>query len=147
MDTEKICALGRSVVETEAQVISSLSSRIDHHFATACQYLHACEGRIIVMGVGKSGHISKKIAATLASTGSPAFFIHPSEANHGDIGMITKKDVLLILSHSGESEEIITILPFIKRLAIPLIALTGKPNSTLAKAATVHIDVSVEKEA
>ena len=147
MEIEQICAVGRSVIETEAKIISNLASRIDHHFAKACQYLHACEGRIVVMGVGKSGHISKKIAATFASTGSPAFFIHPGEANHGDIGMITKKDVLLMLSHSGESSEIISILPFVKRLAIPLIALTGKPASTLAQSATVHIDVSVEKEA
>ena len=147
MEIEQICSLGRTVIETEAKVINHLSSRIDHKFAQACQHLHACEGRIVVMGVGKSGHISKKIAATFASTGSPAFFIHPSEANHGDIGMMTKKDVLLVLSHSGEATEIISILPFIKRLSIPLIALTGKPESTLAKAATVHIDVSVEKEA
>jgi arabinose-5-phosphate isomerase len=99
------------------------------------------------MGVGKSGHIANKIAATLASTGSPAFFVHPSEAKHGDIGMITKKDVVLALSNSGESEEIISILPFIKRLDVPLITLTGKPHSTLAKAASINIDVGVEKEA
>lgn len=147
MNIEKICELGRAVIETEAKMISSLVDRIDHHFAKACQYLHDCEGRIAVMGVGKSGHISKKIAATFASTGSPAFFIHPSEAKHGDMGMVTKKDVLLILSNSGESEEIISILPFIKRLHIPLITLTGKPRSTLAKAATINIDVSVKKEA
>lgn len=147
MEPEKICELGRSVIEIEAQMIKSLADRIDHHFVAACQHLYNCEGRIIVMGVGKSGHISKKIAATFASTGSPAFFIHPSEAKHGDIGMITRKDVLLALSYSGESEEIITLLPFIKRFDIPLITLTGKPNSTLAQAATVNLDVSVEKEA
>lgn len=147
MDFEKICSLGRTVVEIEAQMISGLISRIDDNFAKACQYLHNCEGRIVVMGVGKSGHICKKIAATFASTGSPAFFIHPSEAKHGDIGMITKKDVILALSNSGESEEIISLLPFIKRLGLPLLTLTGRPQSTLAKAATINIDVSVEKEA
>src|SRR5579883_1545734 len=147
MELEAICKLGRAVIETEAKMISSLVNRIDQNFAIACQYLERCEGRIAVMGVGKSGHIGKKIAATFASTGSPAFFIHPSEAKHGDIGMITKEDVLLALSNSGESDEIISILPFIKRLDIPLISLTGKPQSTLAKAATINIDVSVEKEA
>jgi arabinose-5-phosphate isomerase len=147
MENEKICALARAVIDIEAQTISQLSSRIDQEFVNACHYLHNCDGRIVVIGVGKSGHISKKIAATLASTGSPAFFIHPSEAKHGDIGMITRNDVILALSYSGESEEITSILPFIKRLAIPLIAMTGKPNSTLAKAATIHLDVSVEKEA
>jgi arabinose-5-phosphate isomerase len=147
MENEQIRKLGLAVIETEAQMISSLANRIDQKFVAACHYLHECEGRIIVIGVGKSGHISKKIAATFASTGSPAFFIHPSEAKHGDIGMITKNDVIIAISNSGESEEIITLLPFIKRLDIPLITLTGKPHSTLAKAATINIDVSVEKEA
>lgn len=147
MEIEDICQLGRAVIETEANMISRLTLRIDQSFAKACQYLHACRGRIVVMGVGKSGHVSKKIAATFASTGSPAFFIHPSEAKHGDIGMITSSDVILILSNSGESEEIIDILPAIKRLSIPLISLTGRPQSTLAKTATINIDVSVEKEA
>lgn len=146
-DIEKICALGRAVIESEAQSILALSNRIDGQFAQACQFLLDCEGRIIVMGMGKSGHIGKKIAATFASTGSPAFFIHPGEAKHGDFGMITKKDVLLLISNSGETEEILSILPFIKRLDLPLITLTGKPHSTLAQAATVNIDVSVEKEA
>lgn len=147
MENEQIRKLGLAVIETEAQMISSLTDRIDQKFVAACHYLHECEGRIIVIGVGKSGHISKKIAATFASTGSPAFFIHPSEAKHGDIGMITKNDVIIAISNSGESEEILTLLPFIKRLDIPLISLTGKPHSTLAKAATINIDVSVEKEA
>lgn len=147
MDYERICSLGRSVIETEAQMIHKLIDRIDQHFAKACEYLHDCKGRIVVMGIGKSGHIAKKIAATFASTGTPAFFIHPSEAKHGDIGMITKEDVLLILSNSGESEEITSILPFIKRLHIPVISFTGKPHSTLAQAATINIDISVDKEA
>src|SRR5436190_16607891 len=121
MEHEQIRKLGRAVIETEAQMINSLTERIDEKFVAACQYLHNCKGRIVVIGVGKSGHISKKIAATFASTGSPAFFIHPSEAKHGDIGMITKDDVILAISNSGESEEIISLLPFIKRLDIPLI--------------------------
>lgn len=146
-ETEKFCELGRAVIATEAQAILALESRINHHFAQACQYLLACEGRIIVIGMGKSGHIGKKIAATFASTGSPAFYVHPGEANHGDIGMITKKDVVLALSNSGETDEILSLLPFLKRLNIPLIAMTGNPASALAQAATVNLDVSVEKEA
>lgn len=147
MDHEKICELGRSVITTEAKMINNLSSRIDQHFVQACHYLYQCQGRIIVMGMGKSGHVAKKIAATLASTGSPAFFIHPGEAKHGDIGMMTYKDVILVLSHSGESEEILSILPSIKRLGLILISLTGRPHSTLAKVATIHLDVSVDQEA
>lgn len=147
MDIEKICAAGKKVIEIEAKMIMNLSDRIDQNFALACDYLHNCKGRIAVMGVGKSGHIGKKIAATFASTGSPAFFIHPSEAKHGDIGMLTTSDVMIAISNSGESEEIVSILPYIKRLKIPLIALTGKPHSKLARECSVHIDVSVEKEA
>lgn len=147
LDIEKVCSLARAVIETEAQTISALAGRIDQNFANACGYFLACEGRIIVMGMGKSGHIGRKIAATFASTGSPSFFIHPGEAKHGDFGMITPKDTLLILSNSGETEEILAILPFIKRLNLPLITLTGNPNSTLAKNATINIDVSVSKEA
>lgn len=147
MDIEKICELGRNVIETEAKMISSLTTRIDQNFADACKFLFHCTGRVAVMGMGKSGHIGKKIAATFASTGSPAFFIHPSEAKHGDMGMLTSQDVLLAISNSGESEEIISILPFIKRLGVPMISLTGRPHSTLARAATINIDVSVEKEA
>lgn len=147
MDIEKICEFGRATIEIEAAMISRLTHRIDQKFAKACQYLHDCRGRIIVMGIGKSGHIGKKIAATLASTGSPAFFVHPSEAKHGDIGMITGVDVVVALSNSGESEEILSLLPAIKRLQAPLISLTGRSHSTLAKAATVNLDTSVEKEA
>jgi arabinose-5-phosphate isomerase len=146
-DIEKLCDLGKAVIETEAKAIMALSSRIGQSFATACQYLLDCEGRIIVMGMGKSGHISRKIAATFASTGSPAFFVHPGEAKHGDFGMITAKDVILALSNSGETEELVSILPYFKRLNIPLISITGKPFSTLAQAANVNLDISVEKEA
>jgi arabinose-5-phosphate isomerase len=147
MSIEKLCELGRAVVKTEADMVNRLMDRINEDFARACQFLLSSKGRIIVIGVGKSGHISKKIAATMASTGSPAFFIHPSEAKHGDMGMITKDDVVLAISYSGESEELIALLPYIKRLGVPLITLTGKPHSTLAKAATINLDASVEKEA
>jgi arabinose-5-phosphate isomerase len=146
-EIEKICALGRAVLTAEACAVDALVGRIDHQFGTACLHLLACEGRIIVIGMGKSGHIAKKIAATFASTGSPAFFVHPGEARHGDFGMITSKDAVLMISYSGETDEIIAILPFIKRLNLLLITLTGNPHSTLAKAATINIDVSVSKEA
>lgn len=147
MSIEKICDLGRNVIKTQADMISALIPRINNQFAHACQQLHDCTGRIVVTGVGKSGHIGKKIAATLASTGSPAFFLNPNEAKHGDIGMLTTQDVLVAISYSGESDEILAILPGIKRLQIPLLALTGDANSSLAKAANIHLDVSVEKEA
>jgi len=147
IDREKLQQLGRAVLETEAQAVQVLASRIDDTFITACQQMLHCEGRIVVTGMGKSGHIGDKIAATLASTGTPAFFVHPGEASHGDLGMITPKDVVIALSNSGETEEILTILPIIKRLGVPLITLTGNPESRLARAATANIDVSVEKEA
>lgn len=143
----RFCQLGKAVIATEARAVSQLLSRIDHHFNHACEYLLNCKGRIIVLGMGKSGHIGNKIAATFASTGSPAFFVHPAEASHGDLGMITGTDVVLAISNSGETNEILTILPLIKRLNIPLISMTGNPNSTLGKMATVHLDVSVEQEA
>ncbi|HLA74457.1 MAG TPA: KpsF/GutQ family sugar-phosphate isomerase [Gammaproteobacteria bacterium] len=139
--------LGQGVISVEAQAIAALAARIDGDFVKACRLMLACAGRIVVIGMGKSGHIGGKIAATLASTGSPAFFVHPGEASHGDLGMITPQDVVIALSNSGETEEIVTILPLIKRLGIPLIALTGNPKSTLASLATVSIDVSVAEEA
>ncbi len=142
-----VCELGQAVVKTTAQAVLALTDRINHHFAKACHYLLSSKGHVIVMGIGKSGHIAKKIAATLASTGSPAFFVHPAEACHGDIGMITPDDVIIVVSKSGETEEIISLLPFIKRLDIPLIAITGNPKSTLAQMAAVNLDASVEKEA
>jgi arabinose-5-phosphate isomerase len=144
---QDFCHLGLAVIELEAQAISNLSTRIGENFNKACQHMLNCEGRIVVLGMGKSGHIGGKIAATLASTGSPAFFVHPGEASHGDLGMITKKDVVLALSYSGETPEILTILPFIKRLGIPFISLTGNPQSSIAQTADVHIDISIEKEA
>jgi arabinose-5-phosphate isomerase len=139
--------LGRAVIETEAAAITALLERLDETFERACTYLLECRGRIVVTGMGKSGHIGNKLAATLASTGSPAFFVHPGEASHGDLGMITPEDVVLALSNSGETSELLIILPLLKRLGTPLIAMTGSPQSTLARESEVHLDVSVEKEA
>ncbi|WP_018717631.1 KpsF/GutQ family sugar-phosphate isomerase [Arhodomonas aquaeolei] len=142
-----LCSLGQAVIEVETEAVRALASRIDAEFARACRYMLACEGRVVVLGMGKSGHVGGKIAATLASTGTPAFFVHPGEASHGDLGMITPRDVVLALSNSGETDEITTILPLIKRLSVPLIALTGRPESTMARSASVHLDVSVAEEA
>ncbi len=147
IDRQRIIELGRAVLETEAEAITALKQRLDDNFVTACHHMLHCEGRIVVTGMGKSGHIGDKIAATLASTGSPSFFVHPGEASHGDLGMITAKDVVIALSNSGETDEILTILPIIKRLGVPLITLTGNPDSRLARAAEANIDVSVAKEA
>ncbi len=147
LNTQKIIHLAREVLETEAQAVLNLRDRINDDFIKTCQYLLACEGRIIVTGIGKSGHIANKIAATFASTGSPAFFMHPGEASHGDIGVITKKDVVIALSNSGKTEEILAVLPTIKLLGVPLISITGNPSSTLAKLANVNLDISIEKEA
>lgn len=141
------CKLGLAVIETEAQAIFELTQRIDQRFNDACEILLACTGRIIVTGMGKSGHIGKKIAATLSSTGSPAFFMHPSEALHGDLGMLTPADTILALSSSGNSAEILALLPQIKRLALPLITLTGNPRSPLAEHATLNLDLSIKQEA
>ena len=139
--------LGRAVVTTELAEITALQSRIDENFSSACELLLNCRGRIVVTGMGKSGHIGGKIAATLASTGSPAFFVHPGEASHGDLGMITKNDVVIALSNSGNTAEITTIIPILKRFAVPLISMTGDKNSTLATEANINLDVSVSKEA
>ena len=147
LNDQKLRELGLAVIQVEAEAINALGKQINDDFVSACKLLFYCVGRVIVIGMGKSGHIAGKIAATLASTGTPAFFVHPGEASHGDLGMITKQDVILVLSNSGETEEILKILPLIKRLGIPLIAMTGNPLSTLAKDATIHINVSVEQEA
>ncbi len=144
---QDIIALAHAVVTVEKEAIESLLERIDADFVHACRLMLACKGRVVVTGMGKSGHIAGKIAATLASTGTPAFFVHPGEASHGDLGMITSQDVVLALSNSGETEEIVTILPIIKRLGVPLIAMTGHPESTLAKLASAHLNVAVEQEA
>ena len=144
---QDIQALATAVIQTEMQAVAKLTDRIDEQFIQACHLFLACKGRVVVTGMGKSGHIAGKIAATLASTGTPAFFVHPGEASHGDLGMITRQDVVLALSNSGETEEILTILPIIKRLGVPLVAMTGNPESALAKLANVHINVAVEQEA
>ena len=137
----------RRVLEIEAKAITGLVPRLDASFDRACQLCLDCRGRIIVTGMGKSGHVAGKIAATLASTGSPAFFVHPGEASHGDLGMITRIDLVIAISNSGETAEIVTILPLLKRLGIPLITLSGNQRSTLATAATVALDVGVSEEA
>ena len=146
-DNKKMVELGLEVIDIEAAAVNTLRSRIDTSFAEACATMMHCEGRVVVTGMGKSGHIGSKIAATLASTGTPAFFVHPGEASHGDLGMITPGDVVLALSNSGETNEVLTILPLIKRLQILLIGMTGNPNSNLARESDVHLNVGVEKEA
>lgn len=147
ISSDKLKTLGKAVIETEQSALASLIDCIDDKFVAACNVILNCNGRVIVIGMGKSGHIGNKIAATLASTGTPSFFVHPGEASHGDSGMITTKDVVMVLSNSGETDEVLALLPVIKRLDISMIALTGNPESTLAKTATVNIDVSVNKEA
>ena len=147
MSSTPLIARGRRVLATEAEAVAALEHRLGEPFAEACRLILRCEGRVVVTGMGKSGHVGSKIAATLASTGTPSFFLHPAEAIHGDIGMITTRDVVLALSNSGETDELLTILPVIKRLDVPLIALTGKAGSTLARYATVTLDVSVPAEA
>jgi len=145
--TDNFIASARKVLEIEAQAISSQLSTLDHTFVEACQRVLACSGRVIVTGMGKSGHIANKIAATLASTGTPAFFVHPGEASHGDLGMITPKDLVLAISNSGETAEVLAILPIIKRMGVPLVGLASVPSSTLAKLADVYINVPVSQEA
>jgi arabinose-5-phosphate isomerase len=147
MNKDAICALARAVIDTQADAVTSLLDRIDENFVAACGYLLDCEGRVVVIGMGKSGHIANKIAATLASTGTPAFFVHPAEASHGDLGMIKSQDVVLALSNSGETEEVNQILPLLKRIGVKIVGMTGKPESTLARHADVHLNVAVEKEA
>ncbi|HAT1978884.1 TPA: KpsF/GutQ family sugar-phosphate isomerase [Legionella pneumophila] len=139
--------LALDVIEAEAGAVYALCNKIGEDFVRCCELILACKGRVVVIGMGKSGHIGAKIAATLASTGTPAFFVHPAEASHGDLGMITKSDLVLAISNSGNTSEIVTLLPLIKYLNVPLITLTGNPDSTLAKQATINIDVSVAQEA
>lgn len=143
----RIMEMALAVIQTETQAITALANQINDQFVHACRLLLGCQGRVVVIGMGKSGHIGGKIAATLASTGTPAFFVHPGEASHGDLGMITRQDVVLALSNSGETAEILLIVPLIKRLGVPLIAMTGQPGSTLARMSTVHLNVAVEQEA
>lgn len=139
--------IAKSVIQTEADSILLLNDRIDQNFDDACQLLASCQGKVILIGIGKSGHIAKKIASTFSSTGTPSFFMHPGEAGHGDLGMVNCNDVLVIISYSGESEEILTLLPGIKRLNVPIISMTGNAQSSIAESSAFHLDVSVEKEA
>jgi arabinose-5-phosphate isomerase len=135
------------VLRIEAQAISDLESRIDERFAQACRLVLGCTGRVVVSGMGKSGHVARKIAATFASTGTPAFFVHPAEASHGDLGMVTREDVFIALSNSGTTEELLAIVPIVKRQGARLIAMTGHPDSRLAQLADVHLDAGVAREA
>ncbi|GBC98495.1 Arabinose 5-phosphate isomerase KdsD [bacterium HR17] len=146
-DTDELMSLAREVFRLEAAAISALADRLGEAFEHAVAMLLSCQGHVIVTGMGKSGAIGKKIAATLSSTGTPALFLHPAEGVHGDLGVVTARDVVLMLSYSGETDELLTILPALKRLGVPLIVLTGNLRSTLAKAADVVLDVSVEREA
>lgn len=145
--SKNLLAIAARVLDIESRAVDQLKSRLDDSFTAACQLCLDTDGRVVVTGMGKSGHIGGKIAATLASTGTPSFFMHPAEASHGDLGMITPNDTLLAVSYSGETQEIVTILPLVKRMGAKLISMTGKPRSTLAQAADVHLDVSVSVEA
>lgn len=147
MTADEYSEVARRTIRMEAQAVELLEQRIGSDFLQACDIILNCTGRVVVTGMGKSGHIGNKIAATLASTGTPSFFVHPGEASHGDIGMITKDDVVLALSNSGTTSEVITLLPLIKRMGIPLISMTGNPQSTLAQASDAHLDVQVPAEA
>jgi arabinose-5-phosphate isomerase len=146
-DPATLIAAGRRAIEIEQRALTNLIPRLDASFARACTICLDCKGRVIVTGMGKSGHIAGKLAATLASTGTPSFFMHAAEASHGDIGMITREDVLLAISNSGETGELLLLIPHVSRLGVPLIAITGNPGSSLARAARVHLDVSVAEEA
>ena len=147
LKNEELLELAGEVLDIESRAVDALRARLDGAFVAACQLCLETPGRIVVTGMGKSGHISSKIAATLASTGTPAFFMHPAEASHGDLGMITEHDLLMAISYSGETEEVVTILPLVKRMGARLISITGNAKSTLAKAADAHLDVSVSEEA
>jgi len=147
MGKELILQAGRRTVAMETTAVAALESRIDSDFQQACELILACQGRVIVSGMGKSGHIGRKIAATLASTGTPSFFVHPGEASHGDLGMITRQDLVIAISNSGTSAEVLTLLPLLKRLGIPMISMTGKPDSPLAQSADVNLDIAVDTEA
>lgn len=146
-DAPRALLLGRQVLDIEAAAVQALSLRLDDSFVHALDLILRCEGRVIVSGMGKSGHIARKIAATMSSTGTPAYFVHPGEASHGDLGMVTSEDVFIALSYSGESQELMTIVPIIKRQGARLISMTGYPGSSLAQVADVHLNAAVDKEA
>lgn len=147
LTNDDLLALASEVLAIESRAVDAMRERLNDDFVAACNLCLATTGRVVVTGMGKSGHVGNKIAATLASTGTPAFFMHPAEASHGDIGMITNQDLLLAISYSGETAEVITLLPVIKRMGTKLLAMTGSPESTMAQAADVHLDVSVAEEA
>lgn len=147
LTNDELLDLARDVLDIEARAVETLKARLNDDFVAACKLCMGTPGRVVVTGMGKSGHVSNKIAATLASTGTPAFFMHPAEASHGDIGMITSQDLLLAISYSGETAEVVTILPVAKRMGAKLLAITGNPKSTMAQTADVHLDVSVAEEA
>ncbi len=146
-DNQRLIEMGRDALRIEARAVAALVDRLGADFESACRMLLDCTGRVVVSGVGKSGHVGGKIAATLASTGTPSFFLHAAEASHGDLGMVAKGDVVLAISYSGETAELLTILPLFKRMGAPLIAMTGNPQSTLAREADAHLDISVPAEA
>src|SRR5690606_9428315 len=146
-DSAALATSGRRVFQLEAEALAAVGNRLDGDFSQACRLMLAARGRVVCTGMGKSGHVARKIAATMASTGTPAFYVHPGEAGHGDLGMITDADVVLALSYSGESDEVLMLLPVLKRQGNPLITMTGRPASSLARAADVHLDVSVPAEA
>ncbi len=146
-DSERALAMAREALDIEAQAVLALGPRLGDAFAEAVRTVLACSGRVVIMGMGKSGHVGRKIAATLASTGTPAMFVHPAEASHGDLGMVTAGDVVLAISNSGESEELIVLLPLIKRMGVPLLAMTGKASSSLGRHADSVLDSSVDREA
>ena len=147
LTNDELLALAANVLDIEARAVDALKARLNSDFLAACDLCMETPGRVVVTGMGKSGHVSNKIAATLASTGTPAFFMHPAEASHGDLGMITSQDLLIAISYSGETAEVVTILPVIKRMGARLLAITGNPRSTMAEAADVHLDISVAEEA
>lgn len=144
---QALCQWGKAVIDTEIAALQEITQFVDDSFAQACQLILDCKGKVIVMGMGKSGHIANKIAATLASTGTPAFFVHPSEASHGDLGMISQDDVVLAISNSGSSAEILTLFPVIERVGTPVISMTGNASSSMAKLAQIHLSIAVSKEA
>ena len=147
LKNEELLVLASEVLDIESRAVESLKGRLGDDFIEACRLIMEIQGRVVVTGMGKSGHVSNKIAATLASTGTPSFFMHPAEASHGDLGMITTHDLVLTISYSGETDEVLTILPIIKRLGARMISMTGNAQSTLARAADVHLDISVSEEA
>ncbi len=147
IDSARLLERAREVLRTEAEAVAALAERVDERFVAACRLLLACRGRVVVSGMGKSGHVARKVAATFASTGTPSFFVHPAEASHGDLGMITRDDVFVALSNSGSTDELVTIVPIVKRQGARLLAITGNDASPLARAADVHLNARVDREA